>query len=83
MMATHIETKHDCPVICKSSTLPHITITGDKEIDRLIIKKHGSVEAYLLNKVLYQYKQAAEFKMQIKMYEKYINAVIDAYEDMI
>lgn len=84
--------RHDCPVVCKSQTIPKFTITGDKDIDNMIIEKHGSLEAFLFNKVLDQFNVIARHKHKIIIYEQKIsvlenslntaNSIIEEYEDM-
>lgn len=76
--------KHDCPVVCKASHLPKIIITGDETMDEAIVNKHGCLEVYLLNKLLYQFKICANYKKRIDVLEKRLasaNAIIDAYEE--
>lgn len=77
--------KNDCPVICKYRTsLPYITITGNENLDKVIIKKHGSIELYLFHKVIDQFDEIAAYKRQILVLKRKLraaNAVIDVYRE--
>lgn len=75
----------DCPVICKSrTTLPKITITGDKELDDVLINKHGSIELYFFHKVIDQASEITFYKREISKLKRKLriaNAVIDTYRE--
>lgn len=77
--------KKDCPVICKSrASLPNITITGDKELDNIIINKHGSIELYFFHKVIDQSSEITFYKRQISILKRKLRtatAVIDTYRE--
>lgn len=75
--------KYDCPVICKSrTTLPRITFTGDKNLDKMLIDKHGSIELYLFHKAIFSSSEADYYKRQnliLKRKLRAATAVIDTY----
>jgi hypothetical protein len=74
---------YDCPVICKSrTTLPRITITSNKILDKALLEKHGSIELYFFHKSVFSSSEADHYKRQnliLRRKLKAAKAVIDAY----